>query len=158
MHSILLALPDFFDMITQGGKFFDFRSCLLTNIMHGFILMNGMFHVMVWEAIYTAVVKTALKLVDGTCLCVVAVYQVYFLSHLLFFFRLCFLHGQFEADGWFCGVLILPSKAILEQYEIGCDSISIHIQVQWQFCFSASNFFCRPHYRQRQLLCNTPWE
>ena len=48
------------------------------NIMHGFILMNGMFHGTVWEAIYTAVVKTALKLVDGTCLCVVAVYQVCF--------------------------------------------------------------------------------
>ena len=115
-----------------------------------------MFHGTVWEAIYTAVVKTALKLVDGTCLCVVAVYQVGFGAISFFFFRLCFLHGQFEADDWFCAVLILPSKAILEQHEIGCDSVSIHVQVQWQFGFSASNFFCRPYYRQRQLLCNAP--
>ena len=40
--------------------------------------MNGMSLGTVWEAIYTAVVKTALELVDGTCLCVVAVYQVGF--------------------------------------------------------------------------------
>ena len=77
--------------------------------------MNGMFHGTVWEAIYTAVVKTRRWYVFVRRNRLPGM----FLSHLLFFFRLCFLHGQFEADGWFCGVLILPSKAILEQYEMG---------------------------------------
>ena len=85
-------------MITQGGKFFDFRSCLLTNITHGFILMNGMFHGTVWEAIYTAVVKTALKLVDGTCLCVVAVYQVGFGA--IYYFSFAFVSRMAIRGRW----------------------------------------------------------
>ena len=61
-----------------------------------------------------------------------------FVFHSPTFIHLCFWHGQFEAGGHIWGVFLLPSRAMLEQHEIGCVGDDIHVPAQWRFCFQAS--------------------